>query len=403
MLQTAEPSLELQEMFAPVSFDTFTSEYWTKTPLLIERVSTAFETLVPPGDVDEIVDRACSNADEFDLFPSGGDGVDRSLWVGPGNYVYLNRLLGLYQRGGTIRISNVQKYHRGIRRFCLAMSEGFRCEVEADLWMTRANEASPHIHYDGTDIYVHQISGCKRWRAFNRAKSDYAEHRVGSPLAEEALGEPVVDLEIQPGQMLYLPAGTPHAVTTVSRDSIHISIGTHVPTWSGIIGRALERMRMLPCSITDAVPAELLDLNTDDEALRRQMIAVFEDCLGSVDMSWVRGSSRQHVISMIKPPADGQIRRLLAPRTIASTTVVTRRDFMPATVYERDGLAHIEFPGGGYLSGDSVLGEALDFIATSETDFCADDVPGTLGAEEKVQLIGALIDRGLLRLSDEQA
>ena len=53
-------------------------------------------------------------------------------------------------------------------------------------------------------------------------------------------GEPVHDLVLRPGDMLYLPRGWLHEALTSDSDSLHLTVGVNVVTWLDAFKAALE-------------------------------------------------------------------------------------------------------------------------------------------------------------------
>jgi lysine-specific demethylase/histidyl-hydroxylase NO66 len=61
-----------------------------------------------------------------------------------------------------------------------------------------------------------QLEGKKRWKLYSPRESSEVLPRFSSPnLSEEELGEPILDVVLEPGDLLYFPRGTFHQVTPV--------------------------------------------------------------------------------------------------------------------------------------------------------------------------------------------
>jgi lysine-specific demethylase/histidyl-hydroxylase NO66 len=58
------------------------------------------------------------------------------------------------------------------------------------------------------------VEGSKHWRVYAPRSSEEALPRFSSPnFSQEEIGEPVAELTLQPGEMLYLPRGFIHQVS----------------------------------------------------------------------------------------------------------------------------------------------------------------------------------------------
>lgn len=101
--------------------------------------------------------------------------------------------------------------------------------ASASLWFGPATTITP-LHYDNCDLLFAQISGRKRVQlvapAFDPLVARFrAQHLVPEPLVEAlfASGVRVHELEVEPGETLFIPVGWYHRVTALSA-SITVSI-----------------------------------------------------------------------------------------------------------------------------------------------------------------------------------
>ena len=75
------------------------------------------------------------------------------------------------------------------------------------------------MHSDTHDVFVLQTAGTKQWE-------------LHPPEGDE---EPL----LEPGHVMYLPTGTPHAARAQDTVSLHITIGINQLTWRGLVERIL--------------------------------------------------------------------------------------------------------------------------------------------------------------------
>ena len=113
----------------------------------------------------------------------------------------------------------------------------------------RAAQGLP-VHHDTHDVFVLQVSGEKRWLVYEPAlelplRNQKYSAEMGGP------GEPVHDLVLRPGDMLYLPRGWLHEALTSDSDSLHLTVGVNVVTWLDAFKAALEECGDEPASTVD--------------------------------------------------------------------------------------------------------------------------------------------------------
>jgi ribosomal protein L16 Arg81 hydroxylase len=268
----------LWDLIAPITSDDFLARYWNKAPLCKRSADrTAYHALFRVEQIDDLLQAAAGNASEFDYY-AAGSAVAQADYTAEGNYVQLNRLLGLYAKGGTIHVSNIQKYVRSLGSFCRRAQNEFLVDCEADFWLTRANEFKPYLHFDRYDIFILQIHGRKRWRLFEPLP--IPDNRVGAALAWEEVGEPIIDVVIEPGDLIYIPPHTPHVVTTQDEHSVHVGIGLHPLTWRQVLDVALDESRDRPNALSEILPLDFM------HTLKREPAAMLQLLRERVAMTW---------------------------------------------------------------------------------------------------------------------
>jgi ribosomal protein L16 Arg81 hydroxylase len=78
-----------------------------------------------------------------------------------------------------------------------------------------------HAHYDQQDLIILQVEGSKRWRIFGP--------RVLKPIKEPASSvppetPPILDTVLEPGDLLFLPAGYWHVCDNGPQRSLHLGL-----------------------------------------------------------------------------------------------------------------------------------------------------------------------------------
>ena len=72
-----------------------------------------------------------------------------------------------------------------------------------------------------------QLEGSKRWRVYEPADDKTLPLTGSADLPEDSIGDPIIDVVLQPGDLLYLPRGFVHQATTpANTHSLHTTITT---------------------------------------------------------------------------------------------------------------------------------------------------------------------------------
>ena len=391
----------LWDLLGPVSTEQFFAEHWQKFPLYRPAPATGiYNALFRVEQIDELLQAAAGNASEFDYY-AAGTSIPQASYAAEGNYVQLNRLLGLYAKGGTIHVSNVQKYSRSLGNFCQRMQVELLVDCEADFWLTRKNEFKPYLHFDRYDIFVLQIQGRKRWRLFNPLA--IPDNRIGAALEWGEVGDPVIDVIVEPGDLVYIPPHTPHVVTTVDSHSVHIGIGLHPLTWRQVLDVALEECRNRPNALSETVPLDFV--RTLKDFPRSAIEAVKARACEALDAASAKAISERIFDSMVldvKHADDGHVfRQIIDSAPVTEETRLMVRDATPGRAFiGSDGRATLTYGGGGNISAPASYLPAFEFLISARAPFTAQDIDTSLDSAARVSLLQRAVDAGLCRRAE---
>lgn len=370
-------------------------------PLFLDGSVTPMK-VVPLCEIDNILSEASVSHRDITFLQEDKSGAS-SFELFDKKRVNLSKLGERYTEGATIRISNIQKYSERISDMCLSLQTPLT-HVEADLWITRKSNVQPNLHFDAEDIFIFQVSGKKQWQLYSFNECDLVEKKVGQRLNLEDVGELISKHILNPGDFLYVPAGTPHLVSPLTRDSVHVGVGVHRLSWRTLLQSVIERTEMIPSGMHKTIPLSLFDSGSLEKNLKDGLTTVFNDALAKVDMQWVLGSiKREYMMRSITPKDKHFSKQILSQMDLTESSKVQKRLNIVSCLYELNGLIHLEWSLGGEFIGPEAMRETLHFIATEKGVFLIRNLPGNLEDGAKLLLIQALIDRGLLFVPDDSA
>ncbi|CAL1159240.1 unnamed protein product [Cladocopium goreaui] len=136
----------------------------------------------------------------------------------------------------TIYANNAGLYLPGLAEFCLAALKTFQWPCAANVYASPAAlEVSVPCHTDRQDVLVFQATGQKRWQVFHPPDiGDVDPLRRGKDGdVIEHLGDPLLDVVLEPGYMLYVPLGFGHRTSTygLRGPSWHITLNLDSVIW----------------------------------------------------------------------------------------------------------------------------------------------------------------------------
>ncbi len=303
-----------------------------------------------------------------------------------------------HARGYTVRIPELRPVCPGLDRYLRAMETILHQPVDAAAFWSRGDAKAP-VHHDEKDILVIQLRGGKRWYIStdpSELPNDWKSIPRGTPTLDRF---EVVDVE--PGDMLYLPRGTTHRVDALA-DSLHLSIGFIPLTVREAIIAALDHLSDLDRPLREGVGNHLgLAIRRggfgDTPARIRAGLARLSQACASDDFitqALHRRSSR--VIGNLGklPIAEGR-------PALSRDTVLRQTPNAMFHLMSNDVRLDFSYPGGHLYIHKGALQSVL-FIAETP-QFPIRDVPGDLSDAVRIALVERFLEVGFLEIAPVDA
>jgi lysine-specific demethylase/histidyl-hydroxylase NO66 len=293
------------------------------------------------------------------------------------------RVAELFDEGATLVLQGFQRWSEPVTRFCrdLELELGHPCQANA--YITPPGAQGLAMHEDPHNVFVLQAFGRKRWEV------------------HEAPGETErapLDVEIGPGDTIYMPTGTPHAASTQEMLSGHLTIGVHVTSWRDVLGDLWSRIVAGPASAGDVSAGWTRDPEGFARELRARAVAL-ADMLAAIDADEVFRRREERFLSTRPQLARGAIVERSAPIAVVDATVVRRRPD-PVCEIRRRGDALVVLLGDRRLEMPRWLEPAMRRIEASITFTVRDLAPDLPDAASRAVLVARLIREGLLTTRD---
>ena len=303
-------------------------------------------------------------------------------------------LIGRYHAGGhTVRIPDVTDLSESLRLFVRALDLLLGKPAEAALFWSAPGGAAP-VHYDDYDIFVIQLVGAKRWFVSTEPPG-LNNHWKGVAETPPTLHAHRT-FEVGPGDLIYLPRGTPHTVQSLSA-SLHVSIGFVPVTVRDAIIAALDHLSDLDRPLREGLA------RGDDLARRGETAAPLAPVIRGVEtllascrwpdflpQALAKRASRMIGDLPKLPPSD-------APAQIGPDLAVRQSPLAVAKLLATPELVDFAQPGAHILIHRGVE-EALRFMAATPA-FRVRDVPGAFGDDIRAALVGRLLASGFLEVA----
>jgi Cupin superfamily protein len=394
----------LGSLLHPVSLDTFFSTYWEKQLLRVQRGDGGYyDGLLTNRNLEDYISSADARYPAIMLAKEGAFYPPQAYCddVKMGHVTFagvpnLKKLSAEYARGATIALTSLDRTWQPLGDLCMRLEDQLDHGIKTNIYITAGQTVGFPPHYDTHDILVLQIAGKKLWRIYAPTiklpdVSQPCEPRSFRP------GAQITEIELQTGDLLYLPRGYGHAATTSESHSAHITVGIHVYTWATVL-KELDPSCVATEECRRALPpgfASRVDLRpTMKEHLKRMTGGRLADS----NLDRLLDAAIRHV---------NQIRRRPPARFRADTVVISessRLSTPPSHRYQLVGpidgqgkappTLTLEFDGNKY-SFPAQLDAVLKAMCSRDS-FILKELPGSLNGEAMLGLAGYLQSIGFL-------
>jgi 50S ribosomal protein L16 3-hydroxylase len=197
---------------ADFSLEHFMAEYWQQKPVVIRQGFADFQDLISPNDLAGL---AMEEAVESRLVFK----KDEKWQAETGPFKSYKRF---GKTGWTLIVQAVDHYSPEVAELVkpFAFIPKWRLDDVMISYATPGGGVGPHI--DLYDVFICQGSGRRRWRVGDRGNhKQFAAHAA---LWHTEPFEPIIDVELLPGDILYIPPGFPHDGVTLE-ESMSYSVG----------------------------------------------------------------------------------------------------------------------------------------------------------------------------------
>jgi ribosomal protein L16 Arg81 hydroxylase len=211
----------LADLLAPVSISEFLEVFRARKRLHIAASDpTRAETLFSWQDIDTLLSEHA--LDESVTFMRDGVLVPRRFYASnDGKRLNVRAFHDLLPQGVSIIVDFVHRWIPSIRQLAAAIEREMRIYTQVNAYLSFAKGGAFKPHWDIHDVLVLQVYGNKRWRIWNAEVPHPVEmaDQFNTSLA------PDQEVEMAPGDVLFIPRGEPHSAAVSTEHSVHLSIG----------------------------------------------------------------------------------------------------------------------------------------------------------------------------------
>lgn len=168
-----------------------------------------------------------------------------------------NRVIEAYDSGASLVLQGLQHTDPAMGRLSNNLALELDQPIQLNAYLSPASAKGLDLHFDYHDVIVVQLSGTKAWRIWEPLERSRLAQKRGGGIPKpqwDELNEPAIEKVLQPGDVLVIPRGHPHAATTNTDESAHLTIGVMSLTWQALIAQQLRDIAGGPALAATADP-----------------------------------------------------------------------------------------------------------------------------------------------------
>lgn len=279
--------INLAELIAPVTSDEFFKSHWPHSPLFIPATANKLKTIFDIKSLQDIESLVEARSQKVRACLPDFDDEYSSIHLDPQD------ALKAYRNSMTLVFDSMQKQNVVIHDSLNQIRQdlGLVTGGESDLCKARSiayatpSGGGTRLHFDANVNFIIQLSGSKQWvlapnTSVKNPTERFTTGALEMPRALEKqchdmllddVPENALEIDMQPGCVLFVPRGYWHATTTFE-DSLSLNFTFSQPTWADVFTKSLQEYLL-----TSSDWRELADgLESADQIRKDKAVARFE-------------------------------------------------------------------------------------------------------------------------------
>jgi ribosomal protein L16 Arg81 hydroxylase len=257
------PPFSFDEIMAPLGAERFFAEYEGKRPLHLKGAADKFAAVMSWSKLNDLLGQATIWTDSTLLL-----WLDKTP-IAPTRYCELafnrddrkqalqpdpKKVKDFLRRGATMAINWIDHLSGGLTAFTAAMEQALVGKVQANLYVSSRRRQGLASHRDRHDVYAVHVEGTKTWYVYESRAAVPTAHPMFTTTKEEdeeAKGRLLMEVKMEPGDLLYLPRGQYHDALADDGGAMHVAFGVTYPNGLDILSLLQERAVADPLFRTD--------------------------------------------------------------------------------------------------------------------------------------------------------
>ena len=245
-------------IMAPLGAERFFAEYDGKKPLHLKGAADKFAEVMTWAKLNDLLGQATIWSQHSLQLVLDKDPIPAARYAAPaigrdGGQVLRpdpDKVKDFLRRGATMVANDIDHLSAGLTAFADAMEQALGGKVQGNLYLSSRRRQGFGAHFDTHDVYAVHVEGTKTWHVYEGRADDPIAHPMFKTLGrehhEKAKGAKLMDVHMEPGDLLYLPRGQYHDALADEGGTVHIAFGITYPIGMDVMTFLFDRVAAEP-------------------------------------------------------------------------------------------------------------------------------------------------------------
>ncbi|MGI9492953.1 MAG: cupin domain-containing protein, partial [Geminicoccaceae bacterium] len=249
-----KPPFSFDEIMAPIGAERFMAEYEGKKPLHLKGAADKFAEVMTWSLLDELLSQATIWSNQSLVLVLEKESIPATQYCAPAACRDCGQVLRpdpakvqtYLRQGATLVANDIDHLSRGMTAFSKAMEQALGGKVQGNLYCSSKRRQGFAAHFDTHDVYAVHVEGTKTWHIYEGRATDPIAHPMFKTLGrehhEKAKGKLLMGVQMEPGDLLYLPRGQYHDALADEGGAVHIAFGVTYPIGMDVMSHLFEKV-----------------------------------------------------------------------------------------------------------------------------------------------------------------
>ena len=249
-----QPPFSFDDIMAPIGAETFLAEYEGKKPLHLKGGADKFAKVMSWPLLNDLLGQATIWSQQSILLVLDKEQLPGQAYCAPaagrdGGQVMRPdpaKVRDYLQKGATLVANDIDHLSAGLTAFSSCMEKALGGKVQGNLYCSSKRRQGFAAHFDTHDVYAVHVEGTKTWHIYEGCAADPIAHPMFKTLGREhhdkAKGKLLMDVKMEPGDLLYLPRGQYHDALADEGGAVHIAFGVTYPIGMDVMSMLFEQV-----------------------------------------------------------------------------------------------------------------------------------------------------------------